>query len=49
MFICIECHDKMREPKAQHDFKDSWGICEMCGHNAGCADCRCYHLGITGS
>lgn len=46
MFVCMVCHEKMKGEKIWHDFKDSWGKCEICGHVTGCADCRCHHLNI---
>jgi hypothetical protein len=39
MFICQPCHAASTRT-CPHDFKDSWGPCEVCGITKGCADCH---------
>ena len=47
MFICKNCHPNTKCSRCggldSHDFKDSFGNCEVCKQRTGCADCVHYH------
>lgn len=47
MFICQGCHPetscKLCGGPDHHDFKDSFGRCEVCHESGGCADCHHHH------